>query len=313
MLKMNDLPNEIIQEIILYSVNYATIYTARQSLSNMKICSRWNEIIEYVKHKVSQIMEIDISQPIVILKHDHAFQGFYWNRYRVSINKERSDMEVVQHSEWDLEISDIPFEYTWNSLILINENTAVIYKESLNRMKYEAEISLEDIITSNYTRIIETSIGVRIEIEDDDNSYSIIFLDTGQCRITTVYTYNVIISSFTILYDYIVFRTDDNRNIIMDHKTKTIKTIDPGWDEEVPIMSCGDIILLTDNLFYIAIYSISKGHCIRRFKGKYIDGCNGSVLCDNVIYHFYTDSFIKVRELEPRHIFKHNLKYYIIE
>lgn len=310
---MDELPNEIIQEIILYSVNYATIYTARQSLSDMKICSRWNEIIKYIEYRVSQIMEIDIFQPIVILKHDHNFQGFYWNRYRVSINKERNDMEVVQKSEQDLEISNISFEYTWNSLILLKENTVVIYKESLNQIKYETDTSLEDIINNNYVRVIEISIGVRIEIEDGDDSYSVIFLDTGQCRITTVYTYNIIISSFTILYDYIVFHTGDNRNIIVDHKTKTIKSIDSSWNEEVPIMSCGDNILLSDNLLYVYVYSISKGYCIRRFKAKYIDGCNGSVLYDNGIYHFYTDSFIRLRDLEPRHIFKYNLKYYLIE
>lgn len=308
---MESLPNEIIHEIILYSVDYASIYTARQSLSDMRICKRWREIIEHIKNKVSQIMEIDISHPVIIFKHDCEFRGFYWNRFRVDINIERSDMEIVRKSEWDLEISNITFGHTWNSLILIRGTTAVIYKESLNRIDYKSNAPLEDIIADNHISIIETSIGVRLEIADSENPYFILFLNTGQCCIMKTITINI--ASFTVLYDYIIFHTNNNKVTIIDHKTKTVRDIEFDWNGARPIMSCGDSILLNNNSSYLSVYSVSKGYYLRRFiKRTFSMFCNDSVLCGDVLYHFYTDSFIRVGDVEAKHIFKYNLKYYIV-
>lgn len=300
---MNQVPSELLQEIMMFSVDYKSFDETRQSLSRLRSVSKcWLSTAASVIPRISKLIELDLETPIKYLYRKEYSKYWRGSAYSFSYNQ----------------------LCTSNYFITFRSASIKIYHKSLDSIPYLYDIS--DVLDmQRIVSVTETSIGLMFELVAD-NSHSFLILSLGNEKTVRVTKSDIVptysdadLKNLYVLYHCLLITRKNDERLLIDHKTKT-QILMPKCNG-LQVISCGRYSLLWIYPTHLGpdyLLNITTNECLMEGIGKIELGNNftdDAIVINSRIYHLPSKSFISekvIRYDKILSLYKENNRYYVI-
>lgn len=282
---MDTLPQEIVQEIIVFSVDYQSFTSIRNSLSCLRcISKKWRAMIEAVIPKISQLVQIDIEIPVEYLTVDS--HSHFW---RASVYMPAPNQMM-----------------TSNYFMIFDARFIKIYHKSLaNQPQLYHAMS---ILTSSSIRSFnETTVGLMLGLRSStDHSFVVLpppkTGETVELRTENIFTVHSS-DDIDVLYHCLLITDSVGKIRAIEHMTMK-QLLMPDWTDFRIINHCHYSLLWLDfncnsapHLYdIIAKVPLMRGKADIHARNNFTDD---AVLINGFIYHLPSNNTVIHKYINP--------------